>query len=84
MLYKNVPWYCVSCNKSVSKIIKMLVSVQAKQDHMESELDKIKREWSKVRAKLKSVGEIDRAADVMAKATDFMATSIETKLEASC
>jgi len=46
--HKSLHWYCDGCNKSVAKVIKMVSSIQHKQDLLDMRVEKIQQETAKM------------------------------------
>jgi len=69
----SLHWFCSMCNVSVTRIIKSIAAVQAKQDKMEKELGQVVIDLRAMRDELTAVSEKVNAND----------TKLETVVEAS-
>jgi hypothetical protein len=67
-------WYCSTCNKGVANILELLSKMQARQDTMEGDLEKLKTDLNCFKLELEGVREIAKQVD------SKLDTAIEAKL----
>lgn len=71
---KSMHWYCVTCNKSVGKILKVLSKLEARQDKVEEEIAKLNSELASIK------GEVKEVKEMAEKAETRLDVAIEAKL----
>lgn len=64
---KSMHWYCVTCNKSVGKILKVLSKLEARQDKVEEEIAKLNSELASIKGEVKEVKDMAEKAETRAR-----------------